>query len=65
MLTDFQKAKISHLQRAIWSLEAAKNEISVSIGNSGLGKSYIEDVDTLITQLQEDIDVTWGAEHEI
>jgi hypothetical protein len=65
MLTDFEKAKISHLQRAIWALETAKNEIQFVIGNSGLGKCYITDCEELITNLQDDINETWGTEHEI
>lgn len=58
-VTEFHRAQVAHLQQAIFALENAKSRIMYAIGNSAIGVVYLQQVDTLIENVNNDITNIW------
>ena len=52
----FHKEQIHYLQRAIWDLEKAAENIKHAICPSDLGEVYLANIEVIKDDLQEDID---------
>lgn len=59
LLSKFEKESVSAMQQAIFNLQQAKEKIRYVRGNSDVGRSYIENIDSVIENLHEDIANIW------
>lgn len=53
------KKQIVSLQSAIWNLEKAKDDIQFDIGESTLGKHYVENIAEMIESIEDDMNNLW------
>jgi len=54
-MSEYHKDQISYLQQGVWSLQQARAKIFFARGNSDAGKCYLENIDSLINELEDDI----------
>jgi hypothetical protein len=57
-------SKLSRLQQAIWDLQTARANIAFAKGASDVGKIYVQDINGLIENIQDDIDNIWSEYEE-
>lgn len=60
-ISEYHKNQISYLQQGVWSLQQARAKIFFARGNSDVGKCYLENIDSLIEEVEEDINNIYDA----